>query len=126
MSDFVTLVNRSSKTLEGVWDGRHYQITPGKHEFARIKAEKFRDQNPIMGSEDKYSGEKQYLIGIVENGEDVSPTEQSDAISLADLAAQIKSGEIKVVPGNGLYSPRIDRSTPLGPIGSNLGFKAAE
>jgi hypothetical protein len=125
MSDFVTLVNRSSKTLQGTWDGRHYDITPGKHEFSRIKAEKFMEQNPIMGSEDKYSNQKLYLIGIVENGDDCSPIEQSKAISLEDLSDKIKSGELKVVTGNGLYSPRVDASAPLPGIGTNLGFKGA-
>lgn len=111
MSELVTLVNRTSKTLEGTWDGRHFEITPGRHEFAELKAMKFRDQNPLMGSENPWSGEKQYLIGIVEHGDDTSPIEQSDAISLQDLSDRIRSGELKVVKGNGLYRPAIDAPT---------------
>lgn len=122
MSDFVTLVNRSSKVLQGTWDGHHYMLKPGKHEFSRVKAEKFREQNPIMGSENKYTGEKQYLMGIIEDGHDVTPVEQTDSISLEDLDAKIKSGELRVVAGNGLYSPRTDGSAPLPGIGTNQGF----
>lgn len=121
MSDFVTLVNRSSKTLKGVWNGRHYDITPGKHEFPEIQAQKFKDQNPIMGSENPWSGEKQFLIGIVESGDDITPIEQSDAISLQDLTEKIRSGELKIVKGNGLYRPVQDASVPLP---ADLGFVA--
>jgi hypothetical protein len=113
MSELVTLVNRSTKTLKGTWDGRHYDIGPGRHEFAELKAMKFRDQNPVMGSEDPYSGEKKYLMGIVEHGDDITPVEQSDSISLQDLSEKIRSGEYKVVKGNGLYRPMQDApSTP--------------
>lgn len=110
MSEFVTLVNRTSKTLKGTWDGRHYDMKPGKHQFTRTQAEKFRDQNPIMGTYDKYTGEMKYLIGIEENGEDCSPVEQDyGAITLEDLRGKIASGELRVVQGNGLYGAA-DRS----------------
>ena len=104
MSEMVTLVNRSSKTLHGVWDGRHYDIAPGPHSFSRTMADKFREQNPVMGSENKYTLEKQYLLGIEEVGQDTSPIEQTDSITLENLTERIKSGELKVVRGHGLYS----------------------
>lgn len=121
MSELVTLVNRSSKTLKGTWDGRHYDIAPGRHEFAELKAMKFKDQNPIMGSENSYSGEKQYLVGIVEHGDDTSPIEQSDSISLQDLTEKIRSGEYKVVKASGMYRPMHD--APASPaLSSDLNF----
>lgn len=106
--EYVTLVNRSSKVLKGTWDGRHYELAPGKHSFPRVQAEKFRDQNPIMGTEDPRTLFKQYLIGIVENGDDCSPIEQSEAITLQPLDTENK----KVVRGNGLYS-QVDRTAGL-------------
>lgn len=112
--DFVTLVNRSTKTLHGTWDGRHYDIAPGNHAFPEIQAMKFREQNPVMGSENPYTGQKQYLMGIVEQGDDTAPIEQSSAISLQDLSAKLKSGELKIVPGEGLYRPMMDASLPMG------------
>ena len=121
MSELVTLVNRTSKMLKGTWDGRHYEIMPGKHEFAELKAMKFRDQNPVMGSENPYDLSKQYLMGIVEHGDDVGPIEQSDSISLQDLSEKIKSGEYKIVKGNGLYRPATD-APAMPALTSDLNF----
>lgn len=112
--EHVTLINRTTKNLEGIWDGRYYTLAPGKHSFPRTMAEKFQQQNPVMGTQNKYSGEIQYLIGIEENGDDCSPTEQSNAISLEDLSEKIASGELKVVKGNGMYG-FADRTAPLPP-----------
>lgn len=117
MAQFVTLINRSSKTLQGTWDGKHFELTPGKHSFPEIQAQKFKDQNPVMGSEDPRTLQKQYLIGIEEHGDDCSPIEQTEAITLQDLSAKIASGELRVVKGNGLYNPYVDKASPL-PIDS--------
>jgi hypothetical protein len=119
----VTLVNRSSKTLKGVWDGRPYDIAPGKHSFPDIQASKFQEQNPIMGTEDPYTLQKQYLIGIIEHGDDCSPVEQSDHLTLQDISGKLKSGELRIVPGNGLYRPATDKTNPFatgGPIDTSF------
>ncbi len=116
---YVTLVNRSSKTLNGTWDGRSYKIAPGKHEFPEAQAMKFRDQNPVMGTEDPYSLNKQYLLAIPSQGDDVSPIEQTDSVSLQDLTAKIKSGELRVVRGNGLFQPAVDK---VGGLPNELAF----
>lgn len=115
MNELVTLVNRTTKTLKGTWNGRQHNIEPGiKYQFTRQQAEKFRDQNPQMGTYNKYTGEMKYLIGIEENGDDCSPVEQTEAVSLEDLAGKIASGELRVVAGNG-YLTAADRgaATPL-------------
>lgn len=106
MAMMVTLVNRTSKTLTGTWDGRKYPITPGKHEFPDYKAFKFRDQNPQMGSENVRTGHIEYLCGIVEEGDDISPIEQNDeAVEKWDRKTLGGSKQVEVVPGdNGLYS----------------------
>lgn len=104
MSRVVTLINRTSKNLKGTWDGRHYVLEPGKHSFPEIQAIKFRDQNPIMGTQDYYSGEMKYLIGIEEHGDPLTPVEQSDSLTLADITEKLATGEYKIVRGNGLYN----------------------
>lgn len=123
--EYVTLVNRSSRTLKGTWDGRQYELKPGKHSFPEIMAIKFKEQNPIMGSEDPYTLVKDYLIGIEELGDNCDPVEQTDAISLsADTIAKIKSGELRIIKGNGLYAPRGADASPS-PFDSPSGLKTA-
>lgn len=109
----VTLVNRTSKMLECVWDGRHYDIGPGEHAFPEIQALKFKEQHPLMGSEDPRTLNKIYLMGIKENNDDCSPLEQSEQLTLQDVTEKIKSGELKVIRGNGLYNPFTDASSSL-------------
>lgn len=115
MAAYVTLVNRTTKNLQGVWDGRHYDIAPGKHSYPEIQAMKFKDQNPVMGSEDPYTLTKQYLIGIVEFGDDVTPIEQSSAPVLsAEIVARIAKGELVVVKANNPFNRFQDATAPLG------------
>lgn len=112
MAIMVTLVNRSSKTVFGTWDGRKYPITPGKHEFPDYKAIKFKDQNPVMGSEDVRTGHVDYLLGIVEEGDPIDPIEQNlDAVEKWDRS-KMGGPKVDIVPGvNGLYS-RNDLAPP--------------
>lgn len=119
MSTFVTLVNRTSKPLQGLWDGKRYDIGPGKHEFPEYKAIKFKEQNPVMGSENPYTLEKLYLIGIIEHGDDVSPIEQSDAIERFDRSKVKTARPVEVVPGEtGLYARYSPGFTELGGDGN--------
>ena len=111
MAQIFTLVNRTSKTLEGVWDGRHYDIAPGKHAFPEIQALKFKEQNPLMGSEDYRTGQKEYLIGIEELNDDCSPIEQSDE---PELMKRQDKAAVQVVKGKaGLYATERHASLPL-------------
>jgi hypothetical protein len=106
MAVMVTLVNRSSKDLTGTWDGKHYVIKPGKHEFPDYKALKFKDQNPVMGSEDVRTGHIDYLIGIVEEGDPIDPIEQNlNAVEKWDRKTLGNARPTEIIPGdNGLYS----------------------
>ncbi len=81
---YVNLVNRTSKNLTGTWDGRSYSLAPGKHSYPEAMAVKFKDQNPIMGSLDPYSQEREYLMGIEEYGDPIEPIEQSTKAELLD------------------------------------------
>lgn len=107
---FLTIVNRTSKNLKGVWDGKHYDITPGRHQFPEIQALKFKEQNPIMGSEDPGSLERLYLIGIEEQHDDCSPIEQSASIERWDRSKI--GGDVKIVQGQG-YLRAEERHTDL-------------
>lgn len=105
--ELVTVVNRTSRNLEGVWDGKHYTIPPGASAFPIVQAEAFKRQNPVMGSEDPRLGVLTYLIGIVEDRDDCSPLEQTDAIERWDRSKLAGARPTEVVPGdNGLYSVR--------------------
>ena len=76
----VTLFNRSSNTLEGLWNGVIAMIPPGESEHLADAAQKYQSQNPLMGSEDPFTGGCEYLIACKEFGDtDFSPLEQSDA-----------------------------------------------
>ena len=110
--DYVTVVNRTSKNLEGTWDGRHYTLTPGEHAFPIIMAEAFKRQNPLMGSEDPRTLQCEYLIGIKELSDNCEPLEQSPALERIDRS-KTPEKVVEVIRGNGLYAPAIDSSKPF-------------
>lgn len=104
---YVTVVNRTKKPLEGVWDGHRYAIPVGKSSHPAIVAEAAKRQNPVMGSEDPYTMEMDYLVGIEEYGDDCSPIEQSPAIERFSRDKLVGAKETEVVPGKtGIYSVR--------------------
>lgn len=116
---YVTLINRSSKTLEGVWDGKRHKIVPGKNSFPEAMARKFRQQHPIMGTEDPVSLERQYLLGIEEDGDDCSPIEQSTAETLIDMSKfreQFPEAEVLKTSAGGLYAH--ERNSNIGEASS--------
>ena len=109
MSEFVTVVNRTQEPITGVWDSKSFVMTPGKHEFTREKAERFRAQHPVMGSENPMDGSIVYKLGIEEDHDDLTPltpeflrqfkgSEKWDRSKLAGARPSVE------VPGdNGLY-----------------------
>lgn len=114
--EIVTVVNRTSKTLKGTWDGRHYDIPPGESAHPLVTAEAFRRQNIKMGSENPLTGEITYLISIKEHGHPCDPLEQATA-AVERWDRSKLSGlkqNVDVVPGdNGIYSARdVQRSLP--------------
>lgn len=113
--EFLTIVNRSSKNLEGLWNGRHHVIPPGPSTFPKILAEKFREQNPVMGSEDPYTLEKQYLIAIREYNQDETPIEQSTAKERWNRSLMGNANDVVIIKGNGKFIPQIDASAPPSP-----------
>lgn len=115
--DFVTLVNRTEQNCEGTWDGRPYLIQPGPSSHPKILARKFREQNPVMGSEDPRTGSMIYKLGVKEDGDDIRPltptflAQYGDAIERWDRSKLTGARPSEVVPGdNGLYNVKEWRS----------------
>lgn len=124
--EYVTLVNRSSKTLNGTWDGRHFDVAPGQHMFPRKVAEAIKRQNPIMGTQGREIWDVKYLVGIVEFGDEVTPIEQSNSIELVDPAilhaASVRQGnKVEVVAGPaGMYRNRQAFASEQAPTGGGI------
>lgn len=107
---YVTLVNRSSRDLVGRYDGKEHKIPANSRtQWLQHLAWKFKEQHPIMGSENFYSMDKQYLLGIEEFGDPVDPIEQSDKTTLINFDTVVLPSNVKIEtlpgrPGN----PRTD------------------
>ena len=103
----VTLVNRTNGILRGVWDGRHYDLQPGTHSFPEVQAYAFKNQNPVMGSENPQTGEMTYKVGIVEDNDPVTPLAPQvgpEPIERWDRSKLTGAKPSEVVAGdNGLY-----------------------
>jgi hypothetical protein len=124
--EIVTVVNRSSKPVKGTWDGKPYVIQPkGRSALPVIVAEAIKRQNVVMGSEDPYSGEMTYLVGIEEQGDPTSPIEQTNSVTRMNRAPLGKNEEI-VKGHNGLYSARDLAGPPSSPPGVTTGFTPAD
>jgi len=104
--EVVTVVNRSSKTVNATWDGKPYQIPAhGKVSLPRIVAEAAKRQNVVMGSEDPYTGEMQYLLGVEEWGDPLTSVEQTPIITRMNRTPLKKNEEV-IKGDNGIYSVR--------------------
>jgi hypothetical protein len=112
--ELVTVVNRSSKPVKGMWDGKVEILAPhAKGAFTTLVAEAFKRQNAVMGSEDPFTGEMQYLVGIVEQGDPITPIEQTAVITRMNRGPMKKNEEV-VKGDNGIYSVRdVAASLPL-------------
>lgn len=118
--EYVTLVNRTDRPVEGVYDSRTHVFPPhAKVEVEKFKAVKFVDQNPVMGSENPRTGEMIYKMGIVELRMDCSPlsaeylAQFEGAIEKWDRSKLIGAKPSEAVPGIvSIYSSR-EASTPL-------------
>ena len=81
----VEVFNRSAEPIEGVFDGRVYEVPAGKSELNRAVAAAVRNQNPILGTMDPWSGDLglEHMLAVEAFGDtDFSPREQSDAPEL--------------------------------------------
>lgn len=70
----LTLVNRAPFNVEGLWDGEITIFKPGqKATFPYHQAVAYREQNPIMGTEDYFTGDCKFKLACADLGDDVKP-----------------------------------------------------
>ncbi len=125
--EFVTLVNRTSKNLQGTWDGRQFKVPPGESMHPKAVAEAIKRQNPLMGSQGYELHETIYLVGIKEQGDDLSPIEQSDCLELMNpallhAATRAQGKRLETVPGvAGMFKHRNSVAAEL-PVGGKNDF----
>lgn len=115
--EFVTVVNRTSKPLEGIWDGRRKSYPPGETPNVPLAiAEAVRRQNVLMGSADPYEmNVAEYLIGIPELKHDCSPIEQSDEVERWDRTL-VPGGRSAVTMKTGRRPETFQTRDPLSTI----------
>lgn len=104
----VTVVNRTSKTLKGTYNGRPYDIPPGESRYGIEEARFFRAQNPIMGRGtplEMWSSRDDSLIGIKELGDPCDPVEQTDAPQRWDSDMVNGFGRWNIVTSRAGYAP---------------------
>lgn len=75
--ELLTVVNRTKKTLEVMWDGKVRQIPVGKSQHRAVVARKAKEQNILMGSQDPRTGSIVYLVGVEEWKDDCSPIDDT-------------------------------------------------
>ena len=118
MNETVTIVNRTSKLLHGTWDGKPHDLPPGEYRCSRLEALAFRFQNPVMGRGtplEDWASKSEYLIGIVDDGDDISPIEQSSAPQRWD-SGLVNGSNVEVIrPRGGGFSP--EQRSILSPAG---------
>lgn len=101
---FVTAVNRTDRTLQGCWDGKHFNVPPGKNALDEQRARAVKMQNPIKGSDDPLTGNLDYYIGVEEDGDDCSPVAYNNQIELYS-SLRNKAVPVMIVPGKaGMYA----------------------
>lgn len=118
---YVTVVNRTSKDLEALWDGRRYYLKPGRNSLPDVIARIAKRQNPRMGTENPFLADMcESLLGVEEWNDDCSPLEQSTAIERLDRSqmseeaqkAQTMRGATGVYTGPGGRNA-VSRDQPL-------------
>lgn len=100
--EIVTVVNRTSRPVEGIFDGQVIMIPAhGRTSMLKNAAELVKRQNPVMGSEDPADiRSADFLVGVVEWGDDLSPIEQSDKEERFDrsLVESTEGRQAKAMP----------------------------
>ena len=118
LNEVVTVVNRTSKMLHGTFNGKPYDIPPGESRYSRQEASYFKFQNPVMGRGtplEDWNSKSEYLIGIKEDGDDVTSIEQTNAPQRWDTE-MVNGSNISIVrPRGGGYMPEVRQ-----PLRSNL------
>ncbi len=107
MHEIVTVLNRTSQPVQGTWDGKPYIIKANaKVSLPIIIADAIKRQNVVMGSEDPYTGEMDYLVAVIEHNDPQDPIEQTKSITRMNRKPIAKPDETTMEGRTGLYSLR--------------------
>ena len=113
-NEFVTVVNRTSKLLHATYDGKPYDLPPGETRLPRVVALYARFQNPIMGKGtpmEDWNIRSEYLIGIKEDKDPITPIEQTTAPQRWDTEA-LSGPDMQIVrPRGGMIEVRQPQAT---------------
>ena len=115
MNDIVTVVNRTSKILKATWDGKPYDLPPGETHLPRVVARAARYQNPVMGRGtpmEDWNIRSEYLIGIKEDADPITPIEQSTSPQRWDTEA-VNGDQYQIVRPRGGAFAEVCQSVPL-------------
>lgn len=118
-NEYYTVVNRCSRPINTMWDGRQYELGPYEEKvFPELVAFAFKRWNIQMGSLDPRTGAINYLVGIKEKGDKcdkLDPEKETiidratgkPAVEVWDRSKLTGARPADVVPGdNGLYSAK--------------------
>lgn len=126
--DTVTVINRTSKPLEALWDGHRHTIPVGESLQPWLVAQAAQKQNVLMGSQDPRENYNDFgsmvsLIAIREQRDDESPLEQNaKAIERWDRRYMPGGTQsVKIVPGRTGYG-----SVSKSPQSSDVAFAPNE
>lgn len=103
--EIVTVVNRCNKRLTGTWGGRQYDFEPypAQTPVQRVVAVAARFQNPIMGRGtpmEDWSSKSEYLLGIVEDSDPITPITQSASPQRWD-SDLVNGSDAEIIPVRG-------------------------
>lgn len=123
--ELVTVVNRTNKPLEVLWDGKVRAIPVGKSLHAVEVAKKAKEQNILMGSQDPRDPRSVvYLVGIEEWKDDCSLLADSRPRGIERWDRSLMPGghaAVQYVPGRTGYMSGADIKAN---IGENASFES--
>ena len=99
----VTLVNRVKRILPCIYDGDHYEITPGENVgWPKVMVSFAKNQNPRMGTQDPYVGSKfESLVGVKGTKDPIDPIDEKKEMAVERL-------DRKKVMGQGRFAVPIE------------------
>ena len=118
----VTVVNRTSRALEGVFDSQQFYFPPNSEvSLLASAAEMCKRQNIQMGSRNPQDPrEAVYLLGLREWGDDISPIEQrTDVIEGMDRSLLDEDAQHVEVRGGRRRRSRAEVALPVTEGGLN-------
>lgn len=117
MSDVVTVVNRTGKNIEWMWDGRVYAIGPyAKKAVLDIAARHGRIKTRFGFAMD--SGAWKYQLGILEDGHEVTPLDKAEEPQKGDELIQRSVEDQKNFKKKIFSNPELALSRSVGDIGT--------